>query len=88
VGAIGGRHQIRTAIATDVDAMIVGETSEWETPEYFRDAAYQKTKKALLVIGHQPSEEAGMARLAKWLQERFPDLPIQHRAALDPLRVI
>ena len=88
VGAIGGRRQIETAIANDVDAMVVGETNEWETPEYFRDAGYQKLKKALLVIGHQPSEEAGMARLAAWIGERFPDLTVLHRAALDPLRVI
>ena len=88
VGAIGGRHQIEATIAGDVDALVVGEVNEWEAPEYFRDAAFGKSKKALLVVGHQPSEEAGMARLAGWLGERFPDIPIQHRSAGDPLRVI
>ena len=88
VGSPGGRRQIGVAVAHDVDALVTGEINEWETPEYFRDAAFAKQKKALLVVGHQPSEEAGMAALAKRLEARFSDLPIIHRACGDPLRVV
>jgi putative NIF3 family GTP cyclohydrolase 1 type 2 len=88
VGASGGRNQLEAVMAADVDALIVGEANEWEAPEYFRDAAFQKTPSALFVVGHEPSEEAGMARLAEWLGERFPDIPILHRSSGDPLRVI
>ncbi|MFW5737339.1 MAG: Nif3-like dinuclear metal center hexameric protein [Spirochaetota bacterium] len=88
VGAPGGRHQLRAAIRHDVDALVCGEINEWETPEYFRDAAYGGAKKALLVVGHEPSEEAGMAALAKRLEARFNELPVMHRPAGDALRVI
>ena len=34
--------------------------------------------KALIVTGHAPSEEAGMAYLAEWLRERVPGVPVAH----------
>ncbi|MFW5688496.1 MAG: Nif3-like dinuclear metal center hexameric protein [Spirochaetota bacterium] len=88
VGAQGGERQIEAAIRHDVDALVAGEINEWEVAEYFRDAAFQKRGTALLVVGHQPSEEAGMARLAKMIEARFPEIPVIHRAAGDPLRVV
>jgi putative NIF3 family GTP cyclohydrolase 1 type 2 len=88
VGCAGGVRQIGAAVAQDVDALITGEVNEWETPEYFRDASFAKQRKALLVVGHQPSEEAGMAALANRIESAFPDLPVIHRACGDPLRVV
>ena len=78
VGAPGGRWQIDALGRTDVDLAICGEINEWDTNEYVHDAIQLGKNKALLVIGHAASEEAGMGYLAEWLRERLPGLPIEH----------
>lgn len=83
VGAQGAERHIQ-ALSDDVDVLIVGEVNEWETPEYVRDARAQGESKALIVTGHQASEEAGMAFFAEWLRPRFPHLKITHLPSGDP----
>jgi putative NIF3 family GTP cyclohydrolase 1 type 2 len=51
----------------DVQVLLAGETREWETVEYVADAVAQGRKKALIVIGHVPSEQAGMEECARWM---------------------
>ena len=46
----------------------MGETREWETVEYAADAVSEGKKKALIVIGHVPSEQGGMEECAEWLR--------------------
>ncbi len=65
--------------------MVCGETSEWQVYEYVRDANSLGLHKGLLVIGHERSEEPGMAYLAEWLKGRLPGLAITHVPAGDPL---
>jgi putative NIF3 family GTP cyclohydrolase 1 type 2 len=83
VGAQGAERHIK-ALSGDVDVLIVGEVNEWETPEYVRDARAQGNAKALIVTGHEASEEAGMAYLVEWLRPRFPDVKITHVPSGDP----
>ena len=78
VGAPGARWHIDALGRMDVDVAICGEINEWDTNEYVHDAIHLGKNKALLVIGHAASEEAGMAYLAEWLRERVPGLPIAH----------
>jgi putative NIF3 family GTP cyclohydrolase 1 type 2 len=85
VGAQGAERHIK-ALSGDVDVLIVGEVNEWETPEYVRDARGQGEAKALIVTGHQPSEEAGMAYLVEWLQPRFPEIKMTHIPSGDPFQ--
>ncbi|MDQ3686503.1 MAG: Nif3-like dinuclear metal center hexameric protein, partial [Acidobacteriota bacterium] len=44
----------------DVDVLVVGETREWEVVEYAQDMIASGKKKALIVLGHVVSEQAGM----------------------------
>ncbi len=83
VGFPGAERQIKV-LSGNVDVLITGEAHEWETPEYVRDAQLQGRSKALIVTGHEVSEEAGMAYLAEWLRERIPDVPITHIPSGDP----
>lgn len=78
LGAAGGEAQIRSLRRTDVDALVVGELHEWETSEYVRDSGAAGWPKALIVLGHAASEEAGMRELAEWLRPRFPVLSVTH----------
>jgi putative NIF3 family GTP cyclohydrolase 1 type 2 len=87
-GAPGGRMQIATLGRDAVDVVLCGEINEWETCEYVRDAVFFGRPKGLIVVGHQPSEEDGMAYLASWLGPRLPTVAITHVPAGDPLRTV
>jgi putative NIF3 family GTP cyclohydrolase 1 type 2 len=80
-GAAGGQHQMSAAEHFDSDLLIVGESSEWETPEYIRDARSFGRAVSFIVLGHAFSEEPGMEWLAEWLQPKVPELPVSHVAS-------
>jgi putative NIF3 family GTP cyclohydrolase 1 type 2 len=83
-GAAGGQRQVDYAEKNDPDLLIVGETPEWETAEYFRDKIAFGNKKALLVLGHSVSEEPGMEWLVDWLQPKLEGLKVTHIASGNP----
>lgn len=68
----------------DVDVFIVGETREWEIVEYAQDAISAGAKKALIVLGHVVSEQAGMKYCAEWLKTFIPEVPVQFVQAVEP----
>ncbi len=71
-GAPGFETQIGALGQAEVDVLITGEISEWETSEFVRDAVHLGFQKGLIITGHAASEEAGMKRIIPWLQERLP----------------
>ena len=83
LGAAGGESQITMLRQTDVDALVVGELHEWETSEYVRDSAAAGWPKAVIVVGHEASEEAGMRALVDWLRPRVPGVSVTHVPAGD-----
>ncbi|MEJ5312021.1 MAG: Nif3-like dinuclear metal center hexameric protein [Anaerolineae bacterium] len=58
--------------------LITGETHEWEFVEYAHDAHRLGFKKALVVVGHVPSEESGMEYFSTCLQNKSPSLSISY----------
>jgi len=72
----------------DIDVAICGEINEWDTSEYVRDAIRLGQNKALIVVGHAPSEEAGMAWQAEWLRQRVAGVPITHIPSGNALRFV
>ena len=68
----------------NVEVLLVGETREWETVEYAVDAVSEAKKKALIVIGHVPSEQAGMEECARWLKTFVKDVPIEFVPTKQP----
>ena len=68
----------------DVEVLVIGEAHEWETVEYVADAIAAGRKKALIVIGHIPSEQAGMEDFARWLEKLVPEVPVRFVPAADP----
>jgi putative NIF3 family GTP cyclohydrolase 1 type 2 len=87
-GAAGGRRQIENLIRTKPDVLICGEVSEWETPEYVRDAIGKGDKLALIVIGHSASEEAGSEFMANWLKGKISGIPVTHIESYNSLKVL
>jgi len=83
-GAAGGQRQVTVAETEKPDVLIVGESPEWETVEYMRDAALLGEKKSLIVLGHSVSEEPGMEYFADWLQPKIAPLTVTHITSGNP----
>lgn len=84
VGASGVARQIEALEHPGVEVLVAGEASEWETVEYVRDAALQGRHLALILLGHEASEEIGMKLFATRVQQLFPGLPVAFVAAGEP----
>jgi putative NIF3 family GTP cyclohydrolase 1 type 2 len=83
-GAAGTQKQIVALRSDDVEVLLAGEVPEWETVEYVRDASAQGRRKALILLGHAISEEAGMKQCAEELRALFPNVKVQFVAAGQP----
>lgn len=82
LGAWGREKQIKL-LQQDIEVLIVGEVSEWETSEYVRDASAAGLEKGLIILGHAESEEPGMAWCADWVQALLPNVLVEHLPAGD-----
>jgi putative NIF3 family GTP cyclohydrolase 1 type 2 len=83
-GAAGLTMQIKLLERDDVQVLVAGESAEWEGVEYARDASAQGRHKALILLGHEVSEEAGMRYCAQWLKGVLPGVPIEYIRAGEP----
>ena len=83
-GYASGDGGMRALSQPDVDLLIVGESREWELVEYAQDQIASGRKKALIVLGHVVSEQAGMQYCADWLKTFIADTPIEFIAAAEP----
>jgi putative NIF3 family GTP cyclohydrolase 1 type 2 len=73
----GSLDGLRYFVQTEgVDVLMLGEAWEWETGEYMIDAIKENNKKGYIVLGHIPSEQAGMEEFAGWLKTFIKDVPI------------
>lgn len=75
-GAPGSSMHIRLLEDKNVDVVVAGESQQWETYEYARDAVDQGKNKAIIFLGHVASEEAGMDHCASWLKGFIKNTPI------------
>lgn len=69
------------------DVALVGETPEFDTFEYLRDAMALGMKKAVVMISHQALEEWGMETMAEWLKPLVPEVAVEWISAGDPFQV-
>lgn len=83
-GAAGPAAHIKLLERRDVQLLVIGEVPEWETIEYVSDAAAEGKAKALLLLGHIPSEQAGMEECARWLKTFVTEVPVQFVPAREP----
>jgi putative NIF3 family GTP cyclohydrolase 1 type 2 len=83
-GFAGFVRETRALEMDTVEVLLVGETREWETVEYVDDAVTEGRRKALIVIGHVPSEQAGMDECARWLKTFVKDVKIEFVPTKQP----
>lgn len=83
-GNWGYAGSLRPFARPDLDVLVIGEAREWELVEYAADAVTAGKKKGLIVLGHIPSEQAGMIYCAEWLKSFIGEVPIEFIAAAEP----
>ncbi|TXD78300.1 NGG1p interacting factor NIF3 [Algoriphagus ratkowskyi] len=86
-GAAGGRRQMEMIMKEKPDVLICGESPEWETPEYVRNANEMGQKLGLIVIGHSASEEGGSEFMAEWIKKNVSGMPVFHVPSGNSLSV-
>jgi putative NIF3 family GTP cyclohydrolase 1 type 2 len=77
-GAPGSSYHIKLLEDSNVDVVLAGESPQWETYEYMRDAVDQGRKKAIIFLGHISSEQAGMDYCARWLKGFIKVIPVYY----------
>lgn len=60
------------------DFIVAGEISEWRDAEIARDAAVLGYNKAILALGHETSERAGMMYMKDLCENKYPDLEFKY----------
>jgi len=83
-GASGFVREAHALEMPDVDVLLTGEPREWETVEYVADAVTQKKGKGLIILGHIPSEQAGMEECTRWLKSFVNEVSIEFVPTADP----
>ncbi|MNW55089.1 hypothetical protein D3C74_327310 [compost metagenome] len=68
--------------------MICGEILEWTLCAYVNDAVMLGMNKAMLVVGHERSEEWGMKHMADWLQPLVGGTPVSFVDAKEPFQYL
>jgi putative NIF3 family GTP cyclohydrolase 1 type 2 len=76
-GAGGPELHLKTLYRDHPDVLAIGEVPEWETIEYIADAAAEGRHEALILLGHIPSEQAGMEYCTTWLKTFISGVKIE-----------
>lgn len=87
-GASGSERQIKMLEQDDVQLLVAGESPEWETVPYVEDASAEGRHKALILLGHEVSEEAGMEECARWVHTLLPTIPVVFIPAGEPFHTV
>lgn len=84
-----GIHVLSTVLPAlrAADVAIVGETAEYDTFEYVRDAVAVGQRKGLIRLGHERLEEWGVERFADWLRPLTEGLPVEWISTGEPFTV-
>jgi putative NIF3 family GTP cyclohydrolase 1 type 2 len=90
-GSLGlGKEEMPAKLMHDeqLDVMVCGEITEWTLSAYVRDAAAMGFNKAMIIVGHERSEEPGMKALADRLQPPVGKVPVRFIDAAEPFKYL
>lgn len=90
-GSLGlGREQMPMELMREreLDVMVCGEITEWTICAYANDAQMLGFNKAIIVIGHERTEEWGMKYMADWLRPLLKEVPVTFVDAKEPFKYI
>jgi putative NIF3 family GTP cyclohydrolase 1 type 2 len=78
----------RSMMADNYDVLVCGEIIEWTVCSFVRDAVLLGHNKAMIILGHNRTEECGMQYLPQWLAPLVEGIPVCHISSGDPVRYI
>lgn len=84
VGFGGEEVHMKLMQEANLDVLLCGEMLEWTTCAYTRDAGMLNVNRAMLILGHNRSEEGGMKNLVDWLQPLSPSVKVSFIEAGEP----
>lgn len=90
-GSLGlGREEMPMQVMEkhDIHVMVCGEITEWTLCAYVNDACMLGMNRALLIIGHERTEEWGMKYMAEWLKPLIPGMPVHFADAREPFKYL
>ncbi len=76
LGIFSEYHPMQLMRNRELDVVVCGEILEWRLPAYVRDAYQLGMSKAILVLGHERSEEPGMKHLVEWMHDVTAEIPV------------
>jgi putative NIF3 family GTP cyclohydrolase 1 type 2 len=76
LGIFSEYHPMQLMRNRKLDVLVCGEILEWRLPAYVRDACQLGISKAILVLGHERSEEPGMKHMVEWMRDVTGDIPV------------
>ena len=71
-----------------LDLIVCGDITGWTTVPYILDAQALGISRAMLILGHERSEEMGMEFLGEWLRDIAEGIEIVFIDAKEPFRYI
>jgi len=85
-----GAHNLDTGLDANkgADAVLIGETREWDTFEYYRDAGLLNVPRGLVVISHRDLETWASTVLANWLALLVPEVPVVSIESPAPFQML
>jgi putative NIF3 family GTP cyclohydrolase 1 type 2 len=71
-----------------VDLAICGDITGWTLVPYIRDCQAVGIQKAMLILGHEKSEEMGIEYLGGWLKDITGNIPIHFVDSGEPFHYL
>lgn len=68
----------------NLELLICGDITEWTVCAYINDAQQLGMNKAMIKVGHERTEEAGMKHFVTWLRENINACPVHFVDAKEP----
>jgi putative NIF3 family GTP cyclohydrolase 1 type 2 len=90
-GSLGlGREEMPMEFMRDMglDVVVCGEITEWTLCSYVNDACMLGMDKAMIVVGHERTEEWGMKHMAGWLPRLVEGTPVAFISAGEPFAYV
>ncbi len=84
LGIFSEYHPMQLMRNRNLDVLICGEILEWRLPAYVRDAWQLGISKAILVLGHERSEEPGMKHMVEWMDDIADGIPVVFIDSKEP----
>lgn len=88
LGIFSEYHPMQMMRNHELDVMVCGEILEWRLPAYVRDACQLGLAKAILVLGHERSEEPGMKHLVEWMRDVTGTIPVVFIDSEEPFKYL